>query len=312
MLCCLNLQPFIGRRRLILQTLNMPQMFEFCSDPKTLEGLTWWACYVSNGKHMDFYFSFVVVLSLLAVMVPLVLLLGFSGALARRSSIALVRWLGLIYTSIVRGVPDIIFFLFALIALDQGIEYLRHVVLCPDWTEAVRQGSDFRVCPAAKMPLSTSPQWVHEIYGIFLAVVGFGFVFGAFAANTIYGALQAVPKAQLETGLSIGMTSRQIFYRIHLPQMWIYALPGLSNLWMILIKATPLLFLLGVEDIVYWARELGGTKTAIFDYPHADWRLGYFMFLLLFYLALTWVSERVFDRIIRHVSRGQTTVGGTV
>ena len=42
--------------------------------------------------------------------------------------------------------------------------------------------------------------------------------------------------------------------------MWIYALPGLSNLWMILIKATPLLFLLGIEDIVYWAKELGGLK----------------------------------------------------
>jgi polar amino acid transport system permease protein len=41
--------------------------------------------------------------------------------------------------------------------------------------------------------------------------------------------------------------------------MWIYALPGLSNIWMILIKATPLLFLLGIEDIVYWARELGGS-----------------------------------------------------
>ena len=47
---------------------------------------------------------------------------------------------------------------------------------------------------------------------------------------------------------------------------------------MILIKATPLLFLLGVEDIVYWARELGGTKLARFtDYPHGDWRLWYFL-----------------------------------
>jgi polar amino acid transport system permease protein len=93
--------------------------------------------------------------------------------------------------------------------------------------------------------------------------------------------------------------------------MWVYALSGLSNLWMILIKATPLLFLLGVEDIVYWARELGGTKTAIYAYPHGDWRLGYFLVLLVFYLALTWVSERVFDRLSRRVSRGQATLGGT-
>ena len=81
---------------------------------------------------------------------------------------------------------------------------------------------------------------------------------------------------------------------------------------MILIKATPLLFLLGVEDIVYWARELGGTKTARFAYPHPDWRLGYFLVLLVFYLGLTWVSEKFFNNLTRRVSKGQTTIGGTV
>ena len=64
------------------------------------------------------------------------------------------------------------------------------------------------------------------------------------------------------------MNRLQVFWRVLLPQMWIYALPGLSNLWMILIKVTPLLFLLGVEDIVYWARELGSAKTSAFTFPH--------------------------------------------
>jgi polar amino acid transport system permease protein len=94
------------------------------------------------------------------------------------------------------------------------------------------------------------------------------------------------------------------------PQMWTYALPGLGNLWMILIKATPLLFLLGVQDIVYWARELGGSKTQAFDYPHPDWRLYYFLGLLVFYLVFTSLSERVFARISRRLSRGQATAAG--
>ncbi len=96
------------------------------------------------------------------------------------------------------------------------------------------------------------------------------------------------------------------------PQMWIYALPGLSNLWMILIKATPLLFLLGIEDIVYWARELGGAKTSAFAYPHRDWRLWYFLALLVFYLALTRVSEVALDRLTRRLSHGQATLGGDI
>jgi polar amino acid transport system permease protein len=79
---------------------------------------------------------------------------------------------------------------------------------------------------------------------------------------------------------------------------------------MILIKASPLLFLLGVEDIVYWARELGGSKTDRFAYPHPDWRLGYFLFLLVFYLFLTWMSEKFFDRIMHKLSRGQATAAG--
>jgi polar amino acid transport system permease protein len=80
---------------------------------------------------------------------------------------------------------------------------------------------------------------------------------------------------------------------------------------MILIKATPLLFLLGVEDIVYWARELGGSKTARFtEYPHPDWRLWYFLGLLVFYLAMTRISEVVLDRLNRRLSRGQATMAG--
>jgi polar amino acid transport system permease protein len=120
-----------------------------------------------------------------------------------------------------------------------------------------------------------------------------------------------VPRAQLETARAFGLNDRQTFRRIHLPQMWVYALPGLSNLWMILIKATPLLFLLGITDIVYWARELGGTKTSFFDYPHPDWRLWYFLVLLVFYLSLTSVSERAFAALRRRVARGQATIGET-
>ena len=269
------------------------------------------ACYLTTGKHMSIYWSVLTVLLLLAITAPLALLFGFGGATAARSHFLPLRWFGNIYISVVRGVPDIAFFLFFVIALDQGIEYLRHQVLCPDWEAEIWQGNDFVVCQAAKMPLGNAPQWVHETYGFALAVLTFAIVFGAFAANVLFGAMRAVPRTQLETAEAYGMTRRQTFWRILVPQMWVYALPGLSNLWMVLIKATPLLFLLGVEDIVYWARELGGTKTPQFtDYPHGDWRMWYFLALLVFYLCFTRVSEIVLDRIMRRLTHGQATAGG--
>ena len=286
-------------------------MFEYCIDPPALEGLKWLSCYLTTGKHLAFYSAFGTVLLLLAVTAPTALAFGFGGAMAARAHIAPLRWFGKGYIAVVRGVPDIAFFLFFVIALDQGLEYLRHKVKCPDWDEPLRQGSDFIVCQAAKMPLGNAPQWVHEVYGFSLAVVTFAIVFGAFAANVLFGAMRAVPRAQIETAEAYGMSHRQTFWRITVPQMWVYALPGLSNLWMVLIKATPLLFLLGVEDIVYWARDLGSAKTPRFtDYPHGDWRVYYFLVLLVFYLAFTRVSEIVLGRLMNRLTRGQATTGG--
>ncbi|REC55744.1 ABC transporter permease subunit [Rhodosalinus sediminis] len=286
-------------------------MFSFCTDPDALGTVQWLACYLTTGKHMSFYLSFGTVLLLLAITAPTALAFGFAGAAAARSRLLPVSLLGRGYIAIVRGVPDIAFFLFFVIALDQIFEWTRHQMLCPDWDEPVRQGNDFIVCQAAKLPLGTAPQWVHETYGFLLAVLTFAIVFGAFAANVLFGAMRAVPRAQIETAEAYGMTRQQAFWRVLVPQMWIYAIPGLSNLWMVLIKATPLLFLLGVEDIVYWARELGSSKTPRFtDYPHGDWRMWYFLALLVFYLAFTRVSEIVLERLTVRLSRGQATAEG--
>ncbi len=268
------------------------------------------ACYLTTATHFAMYRSVLVVLALLALAGPLALALGFVGALAIRSANMVVRWIGKTYVAMVRGVPDIIFFLFVPFAIDQAVEYVLHRLRCPDWTEPVRRGNDFVVCAEAKMPLASSAAWVHDIWGFTLALIAFALVFGAFAANTLHGAMQAVPRAQIETAEAFGMTPAQAFRRVMLPQMWVYALPGLSNLWMILTKATPLLFLLGIQDLVFWARELGGAKTSLFAYPHPDWRVWYFLGVLFFYLALTWVSQKVFDRLMDRANRGLATSGG--
>jgi polar amino acid transport system permease protein len=159
------------------------------------------------------------------------------------------------------------------------------------------------VCAQAKMPPG-APVWQHDVWGFVLALIAFALVFGAFAANTLHGAMAAVPGAD-GNRRSLWHDPRQAFRRVMLPQMWVYALPGLSNLWMILTKATPLLFLLGIQDIVYWARELGGAKTSLFAYPHPDWRVWYFLGVLCFYLLLTWGSQKVFDRLMVRLSRGR-------
>ena len=285
-------------------------MFDACTDPSTLSGVFWFLCYLTTAKHFAFYMSFGVVLVLLIFAAPLSLLLGFVATSGVRSSIWPVRLISKGYINMVRGVPDVVFFLFVPLALDQLFEFIRHKIICSDMVEPVWRGTDFVVCKSAKLPLSTSDLWVHQLYAFILALIAFAIVFGAFAGNVLSGAMKAVPRAQTETAAAYGFTKKQVFWRILVPQMWVYAIPGLSNLWMILIKATPLLFLLGVEDIVYWARELGGSKTSLYAYPHPDWRVYYFAGLLIFYLLMTWVSGKILTKLQLKLSHGQATMAG--
>ena len=260
---------------------------------------------------MAFYTSFATVLLLLAITAPCpwpLALLGACGA----QSIAPLRWFGKTYIAVVRGVPDIAFFLFFVIALDQGFEYLRHKGEMPRLGQPIRQGNDFIVCTAAKLPLGNAPQWVHESYGFMLAVLTFAIVFGAFAANVLFGAMRAVPRPRLETAEAYGMTRRQTFWRVLVPQMWVYALPGLSNLWMVLIKATPLLVSCWASRTssigrVNWAAQ---KRHALPSYPHGNWLMWYFLALLVFYLCFTRLSEIVMDRLTIRLSRGQATAAG--
>ena len=111
--------------------------------------------------------------SLTSITAPAALAFGFGGAMAARAHLVPLRWFGKAYIAVVRGVPDIAFFLFFVIALDQAFEWTRHQILCPDWDQPIRQGNDFVVCQAAKLPLGSAPQWVHETYGFTLAVLRF-------------------------------------------------------------------------------------------------------------------------------------------
>ena len=153
-------------------------IFSFCTNPDLLADAQWWACYLTTGKHVGLYWAVGTVLLLLLITAPLVLALGFLGAMAARSSRLIFSLLGRGYIAIVRGVPDIAYFLFFVIALDQILEWLRHKAICRDWSEPIRQGNDFVVCDAAKIAIQRAR--VHDLYGFALAVF-LWIVFGAFA-----------------------------------------------------------------------------------------------------------------------------------
>ena len=100
-------------------------MFPVCADPSLLSGLDWFSCYLTTPKHLAFFGSFSLVMLLIAVVAPVALGIGFAAAVASRSASPLLSIPGRGYIALARGVPDIVFFLFVPIALDQGFEYLQ-------------------------------------------------------------------------------------------------------------------------------------------------------------------------------------------
>ncbi|MEO6014016.1 MAG: ABC transporter permease subunit [Devosia sp.] len=267
--------------------------------------LVFWLGYLTNGKHLSWYASvqFTLFAALLGGVVALCL--GLLAAAARNSGSWPLRLVAAGYINIVRGVPDVLFFLFFPLAFEQAVEWIWAAQICTPETLALNTGQ-WPPCDDANWRL-TMPEY------LLLASVSLGIVYGAFAANVIAGALRAVPHGQLEAARAYGLSRSQVLRRVHIRQMWIYALPGLSNVWMSLIKATSLLSLLQIADFVTWARRLGAANfSAVSGLVHEDWRWRYYFVLLVFYILVTFVSEKLFATLIRRAAHGVPVATGDV
>ncbi|MCR3790794.1 ABC transporter permease subunit [Pseudomonas aeruginosa] len=152
-------------------------------------------------------------LSLAAVCVGL--LLGLLGAIAKTSKYAALRFLGGTYTTIVRGVPETLWVLMIYFGTVSGLNALGDLFGKPD--------------------LALSP--------FAAGTLALGLCFGAYATEVFRGALLSIPRGHREAGQALGLSPGRIFWRIVLPQIWRVALPGLGNLYLILLKDTALDFL---------------------------------------------------------------------
>ena len=263
------------------------------------EGPAFWVGYLTNGKHLTWYASVGYTLSAAFIGGAVALLLGLGGATLKNARSPILQLIGTGYINFVRGVPDTLFFLFFPLAFEQFVEFLNAQAVCSPADIAANAGM-WPPCAAANWRLGT-------IEYLLLASVSLGIVYGAFTANVIAGAMRSVPKGQLEAARAFGLSNAQVLWRIHVRQMWIYALPGLSNVWLLLLKATSLLSLLQIADIVLWADRLGApnfVKTA--GVVHPDWRWAYYAVLLVFYILFTFVSEKGFAALTRWANKGVT------
>jgi len=194
--------------------------------------------------------------------------LGMLGALAKLSGSPPLRVIAQIYTTIIRGIPDLVLMLLIFFGGQVFINRMGPVF-----------GYDAYI----------------DINPFIAGISTIGFIFGAYMTETFRGAIMAVNKGQLEAGTAYGMSKIMIFRRITLPQMMRHALPGFGNNWLVLVKTTALVSIIGLDDMVRKAGLAAGATRKPFTF---------YLVVAINYLLITTVSIYILKYLERRYSVG--------
>lgn len=201
------------------------------------------------------------------------LLIGTAGAYGKLYGGPVVRDLMEVYTTIVRAVPELVLILLLYFA---GADLVNRVL----------EGLGYERV---------------DISGLVAGIGVLAFVQGAYATEVIRGAILSVPQGQIEAGRAYGMSPGLMLRRVTLPAMLPFAIPGLSNLWLIATKDTALLAVVGFNELTQATREAAGTTKYYFTFYMAAGAL---------YLLLTLFSNVIIARIEKWSRRGMPAMGG--
>ncbi|MBC7623655.1 MAG: ABC transporter permease subunit [Aeromicrobium sp.] len=195
-------------------------------------------------------------------------ILGLVGAAAKLSRIPVIRWTATTYTTVVRGVPDLVLMLLIFFGGQIGIN-----------AAAATLGYEGYV----------------DINPFVAGVATIGFIFGAYLAETFRGALMAIPAGQREAGLAFGISPLRVFMRITFPQMLRFAIPGFTNNWLVLVKSTAIVSVIGLTDMMHSAGLAAGATREPFTF---------YLAAAAIYLAITSISLLALGALEKRVSVG--------
>jgi His/Glu/Gln/Arg/opine family amino acid ABC transporter permease subunit len=208
-----------------------------------------------------------VTLSVASVSLALACVFGMLGALAKVSASPLLRAIATAYTTVVRSLPDLLLMLM--------VFYGGQILL---------------------NRLSEAQGWGYIDINAFAAgTLTLGFVFGAYLTETFRGAIMAIPRGQIEAGQACGLTGWQVLRDIMLPQMVRHAIPGFTNNWLVMLKATALVSIIGLDDMVHRAGLASAATRAPFTF---------YALTGVIYLVVTTISILALSALERRFSRG--------
>ncbi|GMG83317.1 ABC transporter permease [Paralimibaculum aggregatum] len=209
-----------------------------------------------------------VTISLAVLALVLATALGVAGCAAKLSRGLAWEWLAAVYTTIVRGVPDLVLILLIYFGGQRLVNQIGGAL-----------GAGY---------IEVSEYWA--------GVISIGFIYGAYLTETFRGAYQSIPHGQAEAANALGLSAWQRLRLVMAPQVLRLALPGYGNVWMVLVKSTAVVSVIGLHDLVGLADKAGKATREPFLF---------FLAVIAVYLAITSVSNWGLARLEARVNRGQ-------
>ena len=139
-----------------------------------------------------------------------------------------------------------------------------------------------------------------RVSGFAAAVAVLGFIQGAYSTEVLRAAIQAIPVGQIEAAKAVGMSPWLRFRRIVVPAMLPLAIPGMANLWLIVVKASSLIAVVGYTELLLATKQAAG-NTKLY--------LLFYMAAAMGYLVMTLVSNQAFKRLEAYYRRGAQKIG---
>ncbi len=222
----------------------------------------------SEGWGDEYFWAAALVIELSLASAAFGVLLGLLAAWGKLSRSRAAARIAGAYTTVIRGIPELLVIYIVFFGSSIGLQKLFSSF-----------GYDEYV----------------EINAFATGVFALGLVAGAFATEVFRGAFLAVPRGQAEAAKACGMRPSLVFRRILFPQMLRFAIPGLGNIWLILMKDTALISVIALDELIRTSRIASEAERLPFTF--------YFVAAII-YLALTTVSTGGLQRIERWASRG--------
>ncbi|ATA23167.1 amino acid ABC transporter permease [Brenneria goodwinii] len=202
----------------------------------------------------------------------LALVIGLIGASAKLSPNRLLSGCFSCYTTLIRGVPDLVLMLLIFYGLQITLNSVTEML-------------NFRQI---------------DIDPLTAGVITLGFIYGAYFTETFRGAYLAVSRGQIEAAVAFGFSPMKVFRRILFPSMMRFALPGIGNNWQVILKATALVSLLGLNDVIK-ATQLAG-KGAHEPFYFALVAGGMYLIFTTLSNGVLWWLEKHYSQGVRKVS----------